>query len=92
MELGDPSSFLDEECDEDLDLSVNGEHRSFWYNFSTFKQVIEEINNILQRRSEDNNGVARKASVEALENIICFDLTYLTQDNFQLFMLAVYEM
>ncbi|GIY94750.1 condensin-2 complex subunit D3 [Caerostris extrusa] len=85
-ELKNPSNFHDEEYDEDEigDNEVNGQHRSFWYNFSSFKDVIEEINYILQRRIEDNNFAARKASLQALENIICFDVAYLTAENLKL--------
>ncbi|GIY98922.1 condensin-2 complex subunit D3 [Caerostris extrusa] len=86
MELRNPSNFRDEEFDdEEMDNNdINGQHRSFWYNFSSFKDTIEEINNILQRRIEDNNSATRKASLQALENIICFDVTYLTKENLKL--------
>ncbi|GIX68043.1 hypothetical protein CDAR_103841, partial [Caerostris darwini] len=83
IELRNPSNFHDEEfVDEEMgNNEINGQHRSFWYNFSSFKDIIEEINNILQRRIKDNNSETRKASLEALENIIRFDATYLTKEN-----------
>ncbi|GFU09250.1 condensin-2 complex subunit D3 [Nephila pilipes] len=89
MENQDPSIFPEEEFDEDLNnFEVNGEHRSFWYRFSSFEDRVKEIINILHRRIEDNNGIARKAALQGLENIITFDPVYLTDENLKLFLVA----
>ncbi|GIX77987.1 condensin-2 complex subunit D3 [Caerostris extrusa] len=87
MELKNPSNFHDKEYnpEEIGNNKLNGQHRSFWYKFSCFKAVMKEINNILQRHIEDNNCATRKAILQAVENIVCFDVTYLTEENLKLF-------
>ncbi|GIY52618.1 condensin-2 complex subunit D3 [Caerostris extrusa] len=93
MELRNSSNFRNKDFDEEEEIGnneINGQHQSCWYNFSSFKDIIEKINNILQRHIEDNNGAAQKASLQALENIICFDDAYLTEKNLKL-MLAYQE-
>lgn len=71
----------DSEDVSDKDLDVNGNHRYFWYNLESFRERLNEIAAILQRRVEDKNVNARKAAVIALENLIVFDLTYMTDEN-----------
>ncbi|GIY68740.1 condensin-2 complex subunit D3 [Caerostris darwini] len=92
MELRNSSNFRNKDFDEGKigNNEINGQHQSCWYNFSSFKDIIEKINNILQRHIEDNNVAAQKASLQALENIICFDDAYLTEKNLKL-MLAYQE-
>ncbi|GBN74498.1 hypothetical protein AVEN_110556-1 [Araneus ventricosus] len=78
----DFSNFPEEEFDEGIEtLDINGENRSFWYNFMSLKDIVDEMSNILHRRVEDNNGMSRKAALQALENIVSFDVAYLTNEN-----------
>ncbi|KAF8767087.1 condensin-2 complex subunit D3-like [Argiope bruennichi] len=85
----DFSNYVGEEFDEEIEsYDINGENRQFWYKFSSFKDMVDEMNNILHRRVEDNNGMSRKAALQALENIVSFDVIYLTDENLKLFVSA----
>lgn len=73
---------IDEDEDsERLDVENNGHHRYFWYNLTSFRERLNEIAAILQRRIDDSNVTARKAALLALENLIVFDQTYITEEN-----------
>lgn len=80
-ERQEPEVFSGEEFEVEYDTEFNGVHRSFWYKFSCFDDILEEIAAIFHRRIEDCNSLARRAALQALENIINFSLDYLSQAN-----------
>lgn len=88
----DQTTFDIEDIDDlfDRDLDVNGNHRFFWYKLNSFRERLNEIAAILQRRIEDNNVTARKAALLALENLIVFDPTYVTEENLKVSSIIFY--
>lgn len=81
IERQEPEVFSGEEFEVEYDTEYNGVHRSFWYKFNCFDDVLEEIAAIFHRRIEDCNSMARKAALQALENIINFSVDYLSKAN-----------
>ncbi|GFX45903.1 condensin-2 complex subunit D3 [Trichonephila clavipes] len=87
--IQEPSLYLKENFSEDVNnFDQNGEHRLFWYNFSSFEEIADEIMSILHRRMDDNNGTARKSALHALENIMSFKSSFLLDENLKLFLSA----
>ncbi|XP_042897875.1 condensin-2 complex subunit D3 [Parasteatoda tepidariorum] len=85
--MKDPSTAKTEDLEEIVESDVNGENRAFWYNLD-YRGILDEIAAIIYRRAEDSSANAKKAALQALENLILFDPVYLSADYLKLFVTA----